>query len=133
MPAALVEKEVAFHELPDLRIVDSMHERKGLMADLCDGFIALPGGLGTLEELLEVLTWGQLGIHQKPCGILNVQGYFDELVRFLDRAVSQEFVRSEHREMLIIRRDPESLLEAFQDYRPPKLDKARWLLDREKS
>lgn len=133
MPSALAEKEVAFQDLPDLRIVDSMHERKALMADLSDGFVALPGGLGTLEELLEILTWAQLGIHEHPCGVLNVCGYFDEIAAFLDRAVDQEFILPEHRAMVLFHRDAEALLDAFEDYQPPKIDKARWILDRESS
>ncbi len=133
MPSALVGKEVAFLDLPDLRIVDSMHERKALMADLSDAFIALPGGLGTLEELLEILTWAQLGMHEHPCGVLNVHGYFDQLAAFLDHAVSQEFVLPEHRAMLLFHQDADSLLSAFQTYQAPKIDKARWILDRESS
>jgi uncharacterized protein (TIGR00730 family) len=133
MPSALAEKEVAFQDLPDLRIVGSMHERKALMADLSDGFIALPGGLGTLEELLEILTWAQLGMHDHPCGVLNVRGYFDHLAAFLDHAVSQEFILPEHRAMIHFHQDAESLLSAFQNYRAPKIDKARWILDRETS
>jgi uncharacterized protein (TIGR00730 family) len=133
MPSALVDKEVAFEDLSDLRIVDSMHERKAMMADLSDGFVALPGGLGTLEELLEILTWAQLGIHDRPCGVLNVNGYFDRIADFLDHAVDQEFILPVHREMVIFSDDAESLLTAFQGYRAPTIDKASWILGREDS
>ena len=128
IPAALVEKEVAFKELPDLRVVDTMHARKALMAELADGFLALPGGLGTLEEFLEVLTWGQLGMHAKPCGILNVNRYFDHLLAFMDRSVEDTFVREEHRAMLLVHEDPAQLLNLFDTYQPPTLDKAHWIL-----
>ena len=102
IPHVLVEKEVAHTELSELRQVDSMHERKAQMAALSDGFVALPGGFGTIEELFEVLTWVQLGIHGKPCGLLNVQGYFDHLIRFLDHTVQERFVRPAHRKTLLI-------------------------------
>ncbi|MEN4099329.1 MAG: TIGR00730 family Rossman fold protein, partial [Anaerolineaceae bacterium] len=92
IPRGLVEREVGFTELNDLRVVESMHERKALMIELSDGFIALPGGLGTIEEFFEALTWGQLGLHQKPCGLLNVSGYFDHLVAFLDNVRAEQFV-----------------------------------------
>jgi uncharacterized protein (TIGR00730 family) len=129
MPAALAEKEVVFKDLPDLRIVGSMHERKALMADLADGFVALPGGLGTLEEFFEVLTWAQLGIHTKPCGLLNVCSYFDDIVAFLDRAVKEIFIRAEHRTMLLVHEDPSELLQQFELYEPPTIDKAEWILN----
>lgn len=128
VPRGLVEKEVAFTELSDLRVVASMHERKALMVELSDGFIALPGGLGTIEELFEALTWAQLGIHQKPCGILNVCGYYDRLIGFLDHVVGQHFVESAHRSMLLVNESPEALLKDFEAYRPPKVDKAEWAL-----
>ena len=131
MPSALVEKEVAYEELSDLRIVDSMHERKALMADLADAFIALPGGLGTLEELLEILTWAQLGLHQRACGVLDVCGYFDALARFLDHAVQEEFILPAHRSMLLFHEDADTLVDALRSYRPERIDKARWILDRE--
>jgi len=128
IPKALADKEVAYTALADLRVVDSMHERKALMAELSDAFIALPGGLGTLEEFFEVLTWAQLGIHTKPCGILNVGGYYDHLLTFLDRAVHQQFITSEHRSMVLVDDDPEGLLRKFEHYTPPKIDKAAWAL-----
>ena len=125
IPRMLVEREVANTALEDLRIVESMHERKALMAELADGFIALPGGIGTLEEFFEIWTWGQLGMHEKPCGLLNVAGYFDPLLEFLDRAVEERFVRTIHREMVIVESDPRVLLERFAEYEPPKV--VKWL------
>lgn len=129
IPQSLVEKGVAHTRLSDLRIVASMHERKELMVDLADGFVALPGGLGTLEEFLEVLTWAQLGIHQKPCGLLSVCQYYEKLIEFLDHAVLQRFVKSEHRSMLLVEENPKELLERLAQYRPVVVDK--WM-DRDK-
>lgn len=123
LPRHLHEKEVAHAGLAKLHIVKSMHERKALMADLSDGFIALPGGLGTLEELFEVLSWAQLGLHAKPCGLLNVAGYFDELDGFLDRAVSEKFLKPAHRALLLIDTDIERLLRRFGKHRPPRIKK----------
>ncbi|HDQ72131.1 MAG TPA: TIGR00730 family Rossman fold protein [Chloroflexi bacterium] len=128
IPRAILEMEVAFTDLSDLRVVGSMHERKALMAELADGFIALPGGLGTLEEFFEVLTWAQLGIHHKPCGFLNVDGYYDRLVDFLDHMVEQRFVESVHRGMVLMDQDPERLLRLFETYQPAAVDKAAWIL-----
>jgi len=128
IPKELVEKEVAFTELSDLRVVGSMHERKALMEEISDGFIALPGGLGTIEEFFEILTWAQLGMHKKPCGLLNVGHYYDKLVEFLDYAVNQQFIEGEHRPMLLIEKNPEILLKKFKGYQPPKVDKAEWAL-----
>ncbi len=128
IPKKLAEKEITFTELSDLRIVGSMHERKALMVELSDGFITLPGGLGTIEEFFEVLTWSQLGIHQKPCGLLNVGQYYNKLISFLDEAVSQQFIELEHRSMVLIDESPEALLKKLEAYRPPKLDKAEWFL-----
>jgi uncharacterized protein (TIGR00730 family) len=128
IPEALVRKEVAHRVIPDLRIVDSMHERKASMADLADGFIAMPGGLGTVEELFEVLTWGQLGIHEKPCGILNVRGYFDTLVSFLDHAVDQLFIKAEHRDLVLVAKEPVRLLDLLKAWEAPVIDKAAWIL-----
>jgi len=128
IPRDLFEKEVACSGLSDLRIVNSMHERKSLMIELSDGFIALPGGFGTIEEFFEVLTWAQLGIHGKPCGILNIRGYFNYLIEFLDHMVNQKFIGKEHRSMVLIAGNPAELINKFQSYRPPQLDKARWVL-----
>jgi uncharacterized protein (TIGR00730 family) len=123
IPHALALKEVAHEGLADLRIVDSMHERKAQMADLSDAFVALPGGFGTLEELFEVVTWAQIGIHGKPCGLLNVEGYFDRLLSFLDHAAAERFVRPEHRALILQETDPERLLDRLADFRAPTLDK----------
>jgi uncharacterized protein (TIGR00730 family) len=128
IPKGLVEREVAFTGLADLRVVGSMHERKALMADLSDGFIALPGGLGTIEEFFEVVTWAQLGIHPKPCGLLNVRQYYNKLMDFLDHTVSEKFVELEHRSMILVDEDPERLLQKFETYQPPTVDKAQWVL-----
>ena len=128
IPRDLFEKEVACSGLSDLRIVNSMHERKSLMIELSDGFIALPGGFGTIEEFFEVLTWAQLGIHGKPCGILNIRGYFNYLIEFLDHMVNQKFIGKEHRSMVLIADNPAELINKFQSYRPPQIDKARWVL-----
>jgi uncharacterized protein (TIGR00730 family) len=128
IPRGLFEKEVGYNELADLRVVDSMHQRKALMAELSDGFIALPGGLGTTEEFFEVLTWAQLGIHEKPCGLLDVCGYFDRLVEFVDHAIKEQFIEEAHRPILLVDRDPAVLLDRFETYIPPKIDKAEWAL-----
>ena len=100
-----------------------MHERKGVMADLADGFVALPGGWGTLEEFFEVLTWAQLGLHQKPCGLLNVRGFFDGLLSFIDHSIDERFVRRENRAMVIVSNTPDGLLELFDEYVPPLVEK----------
>ena len=119
IPQALVDREIAHPGLSDLRVVSSMHERKALMADLADGFVALPGGMGTLEELFEVYTWTQLGLHSKPLGLLDVRGYYAKLVAFLDHTVEERFMTVEHREMLVVEQRAEALLEAFRRWRPP--------------
>jgi uncharacterized protein (TIGR00730 family) len=119
IPESLVAKEVAHVGLSDLRIVASMHERKAAMADLADGFIAIPGGWGTLEEFFEVLTWAQLGMHRKPCGLLNVCGFFDDLLSFIDHSMDERFVKRAHRAMMIVSDDPDSLLQLFEEYVPP--------------
>ncbi len=123
IPKALVDQEVSHKGLTELIIVDSMHERKAMMADLSDGFIALPGGLGTVEELFEVLTWAQLGFHKKPCGLLNASGYYDHLSAFLDHSVSEGFVKDAHRSMLMVEENPITLLDRFATYEPPRVNK----------
>jgi len=128
IPRDLVRKEVAFTGIADLRIVNSMHERKALMAELSDGFIALPGGLGTIEEFFEILTWAQLGIHKKPCGFLNVGGYYDKMVEFIDYAVKEQFIGPGGRSLVLVDDDPSALLTKFREYRPPTIDKAAWAL-----
>jgi uncharacterized protein (TIGR00730 family) len=126
IPDRLVGKEVAHLGLSDLRVVSSMHERKALMADLSDGFIAMPGGIGTMEEFFEVLSWAQLGIHTKPCALFNVSGYYDQLIQFLDHAVSEDFIKPKHRALMIVERKPEKLLDHFEkiweSYPPKRFD-----------
>jgi uncharacterized protein (TIGR00730 family) len=129
IPRALVAKEIGHDGLSDLRVVGSMHERKALMADLSDGFIALPGGLGTLEELFEVYTWAQLGLHRKPCGLLDVDGYYAGIAAFLAHAVEERFLREEHRAMLVVERGPRALIERLRRYEPDTLE-PKWI-DRE--
>lgn len=126
IPRDLVKAEVAFTALCDLRVVDSMHERKAAMIDLADGFIALPGGLGTLEEFFEVVTWAQLGMHSKPCALLDVRGYFGLLLEFLDWAVEEEFVGPTTRSLVLVGRQPEALLDRMASYQAPHIDKAAW-------
>jgi hypothetical protein len=123
IPEALVSKEVAHAGLSDLRVVRSMHERKAMMADLADGFIALPGGWGTLEEFFEVLTWAQLGLHQKPCGLLNVEGYFDRLLSFMGHAIDEGFLRREYGAMVPVSSSPSALLDLMAAYRAPVVEK----------
>ena len=125
IPEALADKELAHRRLTELHVVASMHDRKALMADLSDAFVALPGGLGTLEELAEMLTWGQLGIHHKPCAVLNVDGYYDGLMEFLAHAVRERFLQTEHVKMILVDTDPASLLEQIATYEAPMIDK--WL------
>jgi uncharacterized protein (TIGR00730 family) len=129
IPRTLLERELGYAELLDLRVVGSMHERKALMAELADAFIALPGGLGTIEETFEVLTWTQLGIHHKPCGLLNVRGYYDRLLAFVDHAVSEGFIAAGHRSLILLEEDPEALLYKLEGYRPATVDKARWAVE----
>ena len=115
IPDSLVTKEVAHRGLSDLRIVHSMHDRKALMAELSDGFIAMPGGIGTMEEFFEVLSWAQLGIHRKPCGLLNTAGYYDRLIDFLDHAVDHDFLKPKHRSLLILANEPLEILRRIEE------------------
>jgi uncharacterized protein (TIGR00730 family) len=119
IPQSLVERELAHTGVTDLRIVTSMHERKALMAELSDAFIALPGGFGTFEEFCEVTTWVQLGLHQKPCGLLNVAGFFDPLLQLFDHATEQGFIHPQHRSIVIVASDPAALIERISQYCPP--------------
>ena len=123
MPKSLLEKEIGHQSLTELHVVSTMHERKALMADLSDGFIALPGGYGTFEELLEVLTWAQLSLHEKPCGLLNVEGFYDPLLSLFDHAVGQGFIRGDHRALALTAEDPERLLDLMQSHAPPSTEK----------
>ncbi len=123
IPVALAEKEVEHKGLTELHVVKSMHERKALMADLADGFIALPGGFGTFEEYCEIITWAQLGFHHKPCGLLNVAGYYNHLLAMIDHGVDQKFIRPVHRQLVIDDTDAERLLERMAAFVPPVVDK----------
>lgn len=123
LPKALMTKEIAHEGLTELHIVESMHERKLKMADLADAFIALPGGLGTLEELSEIATWTQLGLHRKPCGVLNILGYYDGFIEFLSHAIQEGFVREEHRYIILNATTPAQLLTQFQNVQLPSVPK----------
>ena len=125
IPEFLVGKEVAHQGLTELKVVTSMHQRKETMARLADGFIALPGGFGTIEELFEVLTWGQLGLHAKPCGLLDVCGYFGDLLRFLDGAVRYQFLKPSNHSRVIVDEDSRTLLDRIEAHAPPTVTK--WL------
>ncbi|MGR8934220.1 MAG: LOG family protein [Gammaproteobacteria bacterium] len=125
IPEALMRKEVAHHNLTELHVTRSMHERKTRMAELSDAFVALPGGIGTLEEIFEIWTWAQLGFHDKPCGLLNVAGYFDPLIEFLDHAAAEQFIHGVHRNILLVENNPETLLNRCMSYQPPVV--AHWV------
>jgi len=123
IPRMFVSKGIDHLGLSETRIVNSMHERKAVMAELGDAFIALPGGMGTLEEVFEILTWAQLGLHSKPCGFLSIRGYYSGLAEFLDYSVSQRFIKEEHRTMILMAETPEALLGKFREYEAPVIDK----------
>lgn len=123
IPHALWAREVGHRGLTDLRIVDTMHERKAMMADLADAFIALPGGLGTLEEIFEIWTWAQLGLHQKPVGFLDVKGFYTPLMQFLEGAVRERFLKDAHRAIAFVDGDAEALLRRFDEFQPPRVEK----------
>ena len=125
IPKALVRREVSHAGLSDLRVVGSMHERKALMSELSEGFVMLPGGIGTLEEFFEVLSWAQLGVHSKPCGLLNIEDYYEPLLAFLDHAVVRGFLSEQHRSMVLVKTEPELLLKAFARYQAPEV--AEWI------
>ena len=116
VPRIFVERKISHAALSDLRVVDSMHERKGLMAELSDAFIALPGGLGTIDEIFEMVTWTQLSLHRKPCGLLNVCGYYSKLADFLDYAVSEGFIRKPHRSLILVDESPDVLLKKLDEF-----------------
>jgi uncharacterized protein (TIGR00730 family) len=126
IPDSLMRREIGHGSVTKLHVVDTMHQRKGLMADLSDAFIALPGGYGTLEEFAEVVTWSQLGIQTKPCGLLNVEGYWDGLLEFLDHAVKEQFVFPENRELVLVAETPEQMLDKIMAWQPP-LHIEKWL------
>jgi hypothetical protein len=126
IPGPLASRELAHPNVTEMRVVGSMHERKATMASLADGFIALPGGLGTLEETLEILTWSQLGIHRKPVGVLNVEGYYDALLQLMSHAVREGFVRREYVGLLLFADTPADLLDRFTAWQPPTFPRA-WL------
>ena len=126
IPRPLASKELAHTKLTEMRVVDSMHERKALMASLADGFVAMPGGLGTFEETLEILTWSQLGIHRKPIGLLNVEGYYDGLLAMIAHAVKEGFVPREYRALSVSAATPERLLDVMAAWQPPD-SPGRWL------
>jgi uncharacterized protein (TIGR00730 family) len=128
IPRALQLRELAHARLTNLLVVGSMHERKAKMAELSDGFLALPGGMGTLEEFAEILTWAQLGLHSRPCGLLDVAGYYQPLVAFFDRAAAEGFIRPEHRRLVVVGEQPGDLLDRFATWTPPKVE--RWIDDR---
>ncbi len=132
IPKMMIPWEVALTRLANLHVVETMHERKAMMAELGDAFIALPGGFGTFEEIFEVLTWAQLDLHHKPCGLLNVAHYYDRLVEFVDVAVTQQFIQPAGRSLLLVDETPEGLLQQFETYQPPKFSKAEWALQQTK-
>jgi uncharacterized protein (TIGR00730 family) len=123
IPASMVDRELAHTGLSDLRIVSTMHERKALMEQLSDGFVTLPGAMGTLDETCEILTWAQLGLHAKPCGLLDVDGYYASFLTLLDRAVEEGFLRPQHRAMVLVERSADALLDRLATYRPPVVEK----------
>jgi uncharacterized protein (TIGR00730 family) len=124
---ALAEQNIAYKGLTDLRVVKDMHERKAVMAELSDGFIALPGGYGTYEEFFEALTWLQLGIHTKPCGLLNINGYYDKLLEFLDHAVDEMFIYKPHRDLMLSSDKPAILLDQIMNFQPVRISKTEWV------
>jgi uncharacterized protein (TIGR00730 family) len=125
IPHSLASREIAHHGVTDLRVVDSMHTRKAMMADLSDAFIAMPGGVGTFEELFEAITWTQLGVHRKPCGLLNVSGFYSPLAAFIDQAVSEGFIKPVHREAIVVDENAERLLDALATIELP--DVPKWI------
>lgn len=126
IPKDLMDKGLGLTSVTSLRIVETMHARKALMAELADAFIAMPGGYGTAEEFFEALTWAQLGLHTKPCGLLNVHGYFDDLIRFVDHAVHEQFLDAAHRGLLLVDDSSDGLLAQLDSWQPPAVDKAGW-------
>jgi len=130
IPRMLWEREVGHRSLSDLRIVETMHERKAMMAELSNGFIAMPGGIGTLEEFFEIWTWAQLGVHRKPCGLLNTAGYFDPILSMIDTMIRRRFLKEDYREMVLVESEPAALLARMETYTP--IEVAKWM-DRAKT
>jgi hypothetical protein len=126
IPKDLMDKGLGLATATSMRVVETMHARKALMAELADAFIAMPGGFGTAEEFFEALTWAQLGLHTKPCGLLNVKGYFDDLIRFVDHAVQEQFIDSANRTLLLVDDSPDGLLAKLDAWKPSAVDKAAW-------
>ena len=122
IPSSLAEKEVAHQGLTELHVVRSMHERKAMMAELSDGFIAMPGGFGTFEEFCEIITWAQLGFHPKPCGLLNVEGFYDHLIALFDHAAAESFIKPAHRGLVLVGSEIAGLFESMRDFRPPSVE-----------
>jgi uncharacterized protein (TIGR00730 family) len=131
IPQSLVDRELAHRGLTELRVVDTMHQRKALMADLSDAFVALPGGYGTGDELFEILTWAQLGIHTKPIGMLNIAGYFDPMLAWLDHMMREDFLRRKHRKLLLVAEDSDALMNLLQSHRP-EAPESKWISDAER-
>lgn len=125
IPRALLAREVGRADLAELRIVRSMHERKAMMVEISDGFIAIPGGFGTFEEFCEIVTWSQLGLHRKPVGLLNIESYFDPLIEQFDRAVAEGFAYPENRDLILHATNPQGLLDLMEIYEPPKVE--QWI------
>ncbi len=125
IPQSLVDRELAHKGLSELRVVASMHERKAMMAELADSFVAMPGGFGTLDELFEIITWAQLGFHRKPIALLNISGYFDPLITFIEHMETEGFIKSTHRSAIVVKNDVDSLLDTLLAYQAPQLEK--WL------
>lgn len=123
IPQFLVEKELVYDKLTEIRVVETMHERKAIMAELADAFVAMPGGFGTLEETVEVLTWAQLGLHEKPIGLLNIDGYYRHLNHFFDHMIAEGFLLGEYKDMLLVEDSPEALLESLSSFKMPEIDK----------
>lgn len=123
VPHSLAKKEVAHQGLTELHVVDSMHDRKAMMGAMGDAFVALPGGLGTLEEIFEVVTWAQLGIHDKPCALVNIAGYYDKLIEFLDAAVERQLIKTAHRQMILVEPAVAQMLARLRAYDPPRVEK----------
>lgn len=128
IPESLEKKELAYKDIDDLRVVKSMHERKALISELSDAYVAMPGGFGTIEEIFEVLTWAQLGFHKKPCGFLNTKNYFSELIDFIEHSMDQEFIERDFKSIILCDEDPLKLIRKFEIYEAPEIDKAELAL-----